>query len=302
MAELCLGTVQFGMRYGINNRDGQPVEGQCFEMLDMAAQNGLRFLDTARAYGTAELVLGEYFKAGKNAGQFKVISKLRPNIIEENEKDVRGVIQRECENTLSRLGITCLDGYLCHTPEYIYKSEIIDVLRNLKEQKLVSNIGISIYSLKEGWAALDKNLDYIQLPYNIFDQRGIQQGFIKQAKQAGITVFARSPFLQGLLLMEKERVPEYLKHAVPYLVKFEKITEKFHIDKAEMLIRFVLGERDIDFMVFGVDTKEQLRQNMEIAKKGALPDEIMQEIKDCFVDLEEGILIPSLWSNGRKAE
>lgn len=64
MAELCLGTVQFGMRYGINNRDGQPVEGQCFEMLDMAAQNGLRFLDTARAYGTAELVLGEYFKAG----------------------------------------------------------------------------------------------------------------------------------------------------------------------------------------------------------------------------------------------
>lgn len=102
--------------------------------------------------------------------------------------------------------------------------------------------------------------------------------------------------------MEKERVPEYLKHAVPYLVKFEKITEKFHIDKAEMLIRFVLGERDIDFMVFGVDTKEQLRQNMEIAKKGALPDEIMQEIKDCFVDLEEGILIPSLWSNGRKAE
>ena len=302
MAELCLGTVQFGMRYGINNRDGQPVEGQCFEMLDMAAQNGMRFLDTARAYGTAELVLGEYFKAGKNAGQFKVISKLRPNIIEENEKDVRGVIQRECENTLSRLGITCLDGYSCHTPEYIYKSEIIDALRNLKEQKLVSNIGISIYSLKEGWAALDKNLDYIQLPYNIFDQRGIQQGFIKQAKQAGITVFARSPFLQGLLLMEKERVPEYLKHAVPYLVKFEKITEKFHIDKAEMLIRFVLGERDIDFMVFGVDTKEQLRQNMENAKKGALPDEIMQEIKDCFVDLEEGILIPSLWSNGRKAE
>lgn len=268
----------------------------------MAVQNGLRFLDTARAYGTAELVLGEYFKAGKNAGQFKVISKLRPNIIEENEKDVRGVIQRECENTLSRLGITCLDGYLCHTPEYIYKSEIIDALRNLKEQKLVSNIGISIYSLKEGWAALDKNLDYIQLPYNIFDQRGIQQGFIKQAKQAGITVFARSPFLQGLLLMEKERVPEYLKHAVPYLQKFEKITEKFHIDKAETLIRFVLGERGIDFMVFGVDTKEQLHQNMENAKKGALPDEIIQEIKDCFVDLEEGILIPSLWSNGRKAE
>lgn len=302
MAELCIGTVQFGMRYGINNKYGQPEADQCFEMLDIAARNKVHFIDTARAYGTAELVLGEYFRVKKNSGQFKLISKLRPNIIDENEKDICGTVRRECENTLSRLGIECLDGYLCHTPEYVHRSDILHALKQLKEQKLVSNIGISIYSLKEGYAALEKNLDYIQLPYNIFDQRGMQQGFIRQAKQAGITVFARSPFLQGLLLMEKERVPEYLKHAVPHLERFEQIADKYHIDKAEALLRFVSGEQDIDFMVFGVDTKEQLIHNIDSAKKGVLPNELIQELKDCFAQIEEGIIIPSLWSNGRRAE
>ena len=75
MAELCLGTVQFGMKYGINNTLGQPSEENVFEMLDTAFENGIRVIDTARAYGTAETVLGRYFASGKNVYTVKIISK-----------------------------------------------------------------------------------------------------------------------------------------------------------------------------------------------------------------------------------
>ena len=52
VSELCLGTVQFGMKYGINNKTGQPSEEACFEMMDLAISRGIQVIDTARAYGT----------------------------------------------------------------------------------------------------------------------------------------------------------------------------------------------------------------------------------------------------------
>ena len=50
--QLCLGTVQFGMDYGIRNQK-QPTLEQAVEMLDYATQNGINHIDTANAYGTA---------------------------------------------------------------------------------------------------------------------------------------------------------------------------------------------------------------------------------------------------------
>ena len=95
MARLCLGTVQFGMNYGINNQGGQPTEESCFEMLDLAFENGIDIIDTARAYGTAELVVGDYLEYRKCCNKVKIISKLRPNIIESGEKDVYSIIDRK---------------------------------------------------------------------------------------------------------------------------------------------------------------------------------------------------------------
>lgn len=202
MAKLCLGTVQFGMKYGVNNViNRQPTWEESFAMLDYAIENGIETIDTARAYGEAELILGEYFRNRRNSSKVKIISKLRPNVIEDG-CDVYGKVREELEDSLRRIGIEKLHGYLLHTPEYIYQSEILKSLQKLKEEGLVDNIGISIYDLKEGYAAIDTGIvDYIQLPYSILDQRGIKSGFIQKAKDAGITIFTRSAFLQGLFMM-----------------------------------------------------------------------------------------------------
>lgn len=303
MAQLCLGTVQFGMEYGICNLSGKPSTEQSLEMIDIAVRQGIDTIDTAGAYGTAEDVLGEYFKMTKNAGNIKVISKLRPNIIGRDEKDIYGTIRRECERSLKRMNLEKLDGYLLHTPEYIYNPGIVEALVRLKEEHLTEHTGVSIYELKEGYAAVETGcIDYIQLPYSVLDQRGVRQGFIRCAKQAGITVFTRSAFLQGLFMMKPEQLPLHLTHTRPYLEEFERILDKFHADKADVLLRFVSGEPDIDYLVFGVDTKEQLRQDIRYSQGDGISQALIQEIRDTFKNIEKEVIFPSLWSGGKQAE
>lgn len=301
MAGLCLGTVQFGMKYGINNKLGQPTWEESFHMLDIALDKGITILDTARAYGQAEEILGVYIKENCIQNRVKVISKLCPNIIEGKETDIAGVIRRELENTLSLLNISQLDGYLLHTPEYIYNKKILSALVQMKREKLVNNLGISIYNIKEGEEAIKTGIvDYIQLPYNIFDQRGIQTGFIKKAKQQEITIFTRSTFLQGLFMMDIEKIPNYLKSAIPYLNMFEKLIRKYNLQKTEALISFVTQEPDIDYLVLGVDKPSQLLEDIDINMNNSVPNEFIEEIKKQFQNINNSIIIPSLWANGKK--
>ena len=303
MTNLCLGTVQFGMNYGINNQNGQPTEEACFEMLDIAMENGIDIIDTARAYGTAEIVIGNYLEYRKYCQEVKIISKLRPNILELDEKDVYSVIRRELEGSLERLHVQRLEGYLLHTPEYIYDKRIVDALFRLKDENIVRNIGVSIYNMDEGYEAIRRGMNYIQLPYSVLDQRGVQSGLIREAKNAGMTVFTRSTFLQGLFMMDIDKIPNYLEHAKPYLKYFDKLTEEYKIGKIELLLQFVKEVIEIDYLVFGVDNKSQLLEDMkEFQSDRTIEQNLIDRIKEIFIQVEDSIILPSLWSNGRKAE
>jgi len=303
MSKLCLGTVQFGMNYGVNNQIGrQPTRHESFEMLDYALENGIDTIDTARAYGDAEIVLGEYFKNRKDKkNDVKVISKLRPNVIEEGS-DIRNVVIEECKNTLLRLNLEKLNGYLLHTPEYIYNNEILLALQKLKREKYVDNIGVSIYDLKEGIAAIKTGIvDYIQLPYSILDQRGSKTDFFRKAKQADITIFTRSAFLQGLFMMDMDSIPKYLLDSKVYIKMFEEVRKKYELSKAEALINFVKYEKNIDYLVFGVEKKQQLVEDIYIYNKKIDVKDFINEIKKKIDNVDKSIIFPSLWSNGKKA-
>ena len=300
MPELCLGTVQFGMKYGINNVLGQPTIEESFEMLDIAIDKGIKVIDTAKAYGEAESILGKYFSIKRNANKVKVISKLCPNIIKHNERDIKGVIRKELEMSLERLNIDKLDGYLLHTPNYIYNKDIIQGLVSLKDEKLVSNIGVSIYEIEDGEEAIRTGvIDYIQLPYSILDQRGEKTGFISRAKKAGIKIYTRSAFLQGLFTMERERIPNHLQSVLRYIDQFENLLDKYKLSKMEALIQFVKSEENIDYLVFGVDTRDQLLQDIQLFNNCDINYKFIKEVKDCFINIEKSIIFPSLWSNGK---
>lgn len=304
MSKLCIGTVQFGMKYGVNNVIGRkPTRQESFEMLDYALAHGINTIDTARAYGDAELLLGEYFRNKRNLAGIKIISKLRPNVIEKGEKDIAGVMRREMEESLDRMAISELDGYLLHTPEYIYNPEIQKALCSLKEQNYVKNIGVSIYNIEDGYAAIKTGIvDYIQLPYSILDQRGIKTGFIQEAKRSGITIFTRSAFLQGLFMMPEGKIPDYLWQACPYLEILDKVLAEYKVDRVSAILGFVAYEQDIDYLVFGVEKKEQLEENMVKAGRRDVPDECILELKKRIGEVGKSIIFPSLWADGRRPD
>ena len=301
MPELCLGTVQFGMKYGINNQIGrQPARGESFEMLDYAVDHGIDTIDTAAAYGEAEEIIGSYLRVRGKKHKLKVISKLRPNVI-EGRKPAEKIVTEECKNSLHRLSVEQLDGYLLHTPEYIYQEEVLAALVGLKKEGYIKNIGVSIYDLKEGCAAIDTGVvDYIQLPYSILDQRGIKEGFITAAKSAGIKIFTRSAFLQGLFMMEPGSVPKHLQKAVPYLEKIEKILEQYEADKISAILQFVKQEKQIDYLVFGVEKIEQLEEDSRKADQADVPEECLQQLKKEINNVAQAIIFPSLWADGKK--
>lgn len=294
--KLCLGTVQFGMDYGINNKYGKPSLYEAFEMLDIALQNGVDTIDTASAYGNAEEVLGSYIRQTGIGKNIKLISKLRPNILDNTKRKVKDVILEEVEKSLENLNIDTLDGYLLHTPEYFYNKEVIEALIEAKMRNYVKNIGVSIY---EKGMALDvvssKDMDYIQVPYNILDQRIDDKNFFEKSRQNNITVFARSPFLQGLMIMNPENVPAYLQDAKKYLLKLDIILDKYKLSRAEASMAFSMANKNMDYIVIGVDNKNQLEENIRAYKSTKVSDEFIDELKREFLDTEKGIIIPSLW-------
>lgn len=295
--QLCLGTVQQGMAYGINNPYGKPSRETSLQIFHEAVQKGITTFDTAQAYGDAEELLGEYLRTYGNAKEIKVISKLQPNIL-DHQTDFYDVMRRECEGSLQRLGIQQLDGYLFHTPGYIRDSDAVRALERLKEEKLVQNIGVSIYDIEDGDFAIRTGVvDYIQLPLSVFDQRGLTSGFIKRAKGAGITIFTRSMFLQGLYFRQEDALPDKVKQAKPILHKFNKLLEHDQWNREEVLIEFVKMCDGIDYIVFGVDHVEQLLQDVSIFQKNSyLPQEIYDQLRTEFREVSDSVIIPSLWA------
>ncbi|MDD5431187.1 MAG: aldo/keto reductase [Candidatus Pacebacteria bacterium] len=292
---LCLGTVQFGLDYGINNPNGKPPKEKSLEMLKFAYESGIRFFDTAAAYGNAEEILGEFIEKNNLKGKIFITSKLAPNIISENEKDIKGVVENELRKTLAKLHVDKLYGYYLHTPSYVYNKEIMAALQNCKNKGLTENIGVSIYEEKDALYAAELPVDIIQIPYSVFDQRLNKTNFFEIAKKNKIKVFARSAFLQGLLFMEENKIPDYLAEAREYVKDFKKIIGKCGFSPAEASLLFSYNNKAIDGIVFGVDNIDMLKEDIGIAKSGADFSECLKELAGKFENIEKSVIFPSLW-------
>jgi aryl-alcohol dehydrogenase-like predicted oxidoreductase len=291
---LCLGTVQFGLQYGINNRYGKPNRQQVFSILDQALESGIRYIDTAVDYGDAEELLGEYGVDRKN---LKVISKLLPNLIEEDCPNPEEVVEQQVRGSLKRLRLDSLDGYLLHNPQNFYNKGIMAGLQKCKEMGLISNLGVSIYEERHALDAAGSGLiDYIQVPYSVFDQRLDRTDLFKIAKRNGVRVFARSAFLQGLIMMEDERIPDHLSLARKYLKIFDSIISKYSYSRVQAALLFSLDNPGIEHVVFGVDNVEQLTEGLGIADRGAEFEPCRAELQRSFLDIEKSIISPSLWA------
>lgn len=296
LTKIVLGTVQLGLDYGVNNVRGKPSRQESLAILDRAYEQGIRIFDTAFAYGDAEEIIGEFISARKLGGQIQIISKLEPNCVPQESKNAYEIIESKLRDSLHRLNRQTIDGYLLHTSPYIFRKEIVDALHRCKMNGLVKNIGVSIYEESEALAAASSPLiDYIQIPYSVFDQRLNTTDFFRLAKENGKKVFARTAFLQGLIFMAEEKIPDYASGVKKYLKEFDDIIRGYGLSRIQAALMFSASEPCIDYIVFGVDTIEQLTENINTMANLNYNADCVAELKDRFSNIEKSIIFPSLW-------
>ncbi len=295
--KLVLGTVQFGMDYGIQGGK-RPAEKDVEEILSYAADHGIHCFDSASAYGSAEKVVGNYIRRhADRADRMKIISKLSASALKGIPTNAwRDIVLRNAEDSMKALGIRQLEAYLFHDASCIYDQEAVKALAGVVDAGLAEKAGVSIYSPEEAVKALEyEEMRVIQIPYNVFDQRLDQCGFFEKARQRQVEIYARSSLLQGLVMMDPDKLPGNVEFAANYIRKFHRICRDYDISPLRGAVGYVLSHPGIDYVVFGVDNKDQLMEYIAVQEKG-IPENMKDTLRNEFTDVEEQLVNPVFWN------
>ncbi len=279
--KLILGTVQFGLNYGINNALGKPEKENVFQILSYAYESGIRYLDTAELYGNAHDLIGEFHKVYPTK-KFEIITKFPHEFDSGLDEKINAYIKQLAVNHLHAILFHSFDSYVKH------RSEL-----NGKINKVVK-IGVSVYTNAQMEEVIyDANIDIIQLPFNLFDNFHLRGALLKKAKEKNKIIHTRSAFLQGLFFMKKDSPNKIRVKLEKELEVISNISIKYSNPIGSIALNYCLQQPYIDGVLIGVDSFAQLKENILYAESN-ISDEYMNEINEIKIDDIE-LLNPSLW-------
>ena len=285
---MSIGTVQLGMNYGIANEGGQPSQEKSFAMLRTAFENGVASLDTARAYGNSEEVIGAFLKTWEGELPY-ITTKIRYAKPEGLSFEANAIAS--IEESLQRLGVKKVDCLLYHSPNDIFEqgAKAAEVLEKIQKMGYADKIGVSVYTQ----ADVEEMLKYpqfsaTQVPMSIFDQRLIASGTVKKLKEAGYTTFVRSVFLQGVFFLDPDKVtdPILVEHAVPKIRLIREIAAAEGMTVAQLAIAFMRDTAGVTSLVLGADTPEQVKENIANFDTPALSASVMARLEAEFAQVD----------------
>ena len=287
-SKISLGTVQFGLDYGIANKNGKVSRQKVFEIFKYAKASGINSLDTAYAYGQSEEVIGAYLK--QHPDQFQVVSKL-PSL----DAYIPGKAEEFLQLTLNRLNIKRLHGYLIHNVENFFTYEDLwEELVCLKGKSRIDRIGFTLYSPMELETLLEKNIEFdlIQIPYSIFDRRF--EKYFDILKKRRVEIHVRSVFLQGLVFLKPDDLQGNLLKAQKQINDLRKLSQDHNVSISAICLNFVLLNKCVDKVVIGIDNLDHLRKNMKSLALFNRINQLGQELNNLIIH-DENILMPFKW-------
>lgn len=289
--KLGLGTVQFGLDYGVSNSAGRTPEAEVGRILSLAADQGIRIIDTATGYGNSEEVLGRALPAQH---AFAIVTKTPARRADETGDAHVARVRESFRHSLSKLGQERLYGVLVHRAEDLLSAQgerLMEALLELKQQGLVEKVGVSTYSAAQIDAIMMRHpVELVQLPVSVLDQRLIASGHLAKLRRAGIEVHARSAFLQGLLLMPPETLPAYFSPVRDHLVGYRAFLEGLELTPLQGALGFVLGLPELDHVILGVIAAAQLQEVL-----AAQTAEVDAHAMARFALIDPAMLDPSRW-------
>ena len=285
--KIILGTVQLGLQYGVNNHSGVPSADEAVSILDLARDSGIQSLDTAEAYGDSQKKIGGYFSSrGENA--FRIFTKF---------KETEETLAIQLEKTLQELHCTQAHCYSFHRFSDLQNQGLVKQLFQLKSDKKISLIGVSIYTNEELSIAIECDfLDVIQLPFNLLDNWSKRGDLIKKAKAKGKEIHVRSVFLQGLFYQDPHALASFFRPLSPSLEQIKALAQTFGLTTGQLALRYALSFSEIDGVLIGVEKRAQLEENLKTLEI-SLPQELWNEISQIQVS-DPSLLDPRNWNSG----
>jgi aryl-alcohol dehydrogenase-like predicted oxidoreductase len=267
-SKLALGTVQFGMSYGISNDLGIPDNSELNSIFNIAALNGIKVLDTAPSYGNAEERIG---LLSKNC--FRVVTKFA-NVANKQ------ALNDSLNQSISRCKVEQIYAYLAHNSvELISKPDLWDFLLSERDKGRINKIGYSLYNTNqlEQLLLLGMKPDIVQLPYNLIDRKF--ENYLPELKSYGTEIHVRSVFLQGLFFMDTEFLPDKLQPLKSTLLEIKRLCAENNLTIAQLLLSYVNHHPIIDKIIVGVASARQLSENISDIATEHLSNDILEQIK-----------------------
>jgi aryl-alcohol dehydrogenase-like predicted oxidoreductase len=283
--KLCLGTVQFGLNYGINNYSGKIKAEEVIKILKFAYDHGITTIDTAHVYGNSELVLGKFLKIINK--EFKIITKYSADLVVPPVSSI--------DRSLQFLGMEQVYGYLFHNYSIFQEHpEYIEDMLKIKECGKTKKIGFSLYYPAEAEYILQNNIpcDIVQVPYNIFDQRF--EKIFPDLKSRGIEIHIRSVFLQGLFFVHPNELDEHFSGIKHLLQELSDFSIKNKLTMSTLCLGFANANKYIDKIVIGVDSLSNLKDNVHNYNKLSNTSIDSQQL-EYFSLVDENIILPFNW-------
>jgi len=284
--KLAIGTAQLGSAYGVANTSGILPEKEMKKIFDRATLEGIDTIDTARSYGESEIILGN-----SCVDNFKVITKLPP--VPDNCLNIEKWVDNFIERSLMSLKLKKIYGILLHNPNQLLSESgkvLFRALESYKKNGVISKIGISIYSPSQLDLILPKfSIDIVQAPFNIVDRRILNSGWLEKLSKKNIETHIRSVFLQGLLLMQYEKIPNQFSNWNRVWLKWKNWLLDNEISPVHACISFVDSFQEVDKIIVGFDSFAHFEQIIVASKKLPINNIINIELED------ELLINPSNW-------
>lgn len=284
--KLILGTVQFGINYGINNSTGMPSENDVNAILTCAYNSGIRTLDTAAAYGLAENRIGNFHELNANQ-KFTVNTKF--------SKDSSVTWLPSLINSIHSMKLEQIDTIMFHSFEsYLNNKPHLKEIYVTGVSKYFKRIGVSVYTNEEMEALInDEWVSVVQLPFNLLDNHLKRNAIVEKLREQKKEIHTRSCFLQGLFFLNEDKIPEKLTAVKPFLNKLKQITAENKIEMGHLALQYALSKSYIDKVLIGVDTVTQLENNIKWAEE-TIDGPVFNQI-DLINVTDLDLLNPSKW-------
>lgn len=296
---ITLGTVQFGLPYGIANRAGCPSDEEIMSILKTASSGGITRLDTARSYGTSEARLGHLLPdVDENWRITTKIVDLEQMFESHQCRTFSDAAARSLRLSLEALRRDSVDLVLFHRSRDAWRPGVLERLEQEREHGRFNDLGVSVYDPDEAVECMkDPRISHIQLPLNFLDGRWFGGTFEHTlAHRKDVTIHARSAFLQGLLLHGAAIWPKWVAAQAREIdVMLTEVSRELEVGRIDLCLRYVASVPWVNRIVVGVDSATQLHQILSIRFSEPLPADMLRKLKTAASLAPKRLLNPSLW-------